>query len=79
MSEALLDVRDLRAGYRRSVVLQGVDLAVREGEVVALLGRNGMGKSSLVRCALGQQKPAAALEKVLEFGEVAVSQGVSAF
>ncbi len=57
MSEALLDVRDLRAGYRRSVVLQGVDLAVREGEVVALLGRNGVGKTTLVHSIMGLVRP----------------------
>ena len=41
--EPLLDVRALHAGYGASEVLHGVDLQVGPGEVVALLGRNGMG------------------------------------
>ncbi|MEO8924595.1 MAG: ABC transporter ATP-binding protein [Caldimonas sp.] len=51
--EALLDVRALRAGYGASEVLHGVDLHVGPGEVVALLGRNGMGKTTLVRAITG--------------------------
>jgi branched-chain amino acid transport system ATP-binding protein len=50
VSEAvpLLAVRDLAAGYGRSQVLAGVALEVRPGEMVGLLGRNGMGKTTLV-------------------------------
>jgi branched-chain amino acid transport system ATP-binding protein len=44
----LLAVRDLAAGYGRSQVLSGVTLEVRAGEIVGLLGRNGMGKTTLV-------------------------------
>ncbi len=51
--EPLLDVRALRAGYGPSEVLHGVDLHVGSGEVVALLGRNGMGKTTLVRAIAG--------------------------
>ena len=47
--EPLLAVRDLRVGYESSKVLQGVELTVGVGESVALLGRNGMGKTTLVR------------------------------
>lgn len=50
-------VESLVVRYGRSTVLDGVDLAVEAGSVHALLGRNGAGKSSLVRCLLGQQKP----------------------
>ena len=46
-AQALLEVRALRAGYGASEVLHGVDLHVGPGEVVALLGRNGMGKTTL--------------------------------
>ncbi len=49
----LLEVRSLHAGYGTSVVLHGVDLQVGVGEVVALLGRNGMGKTTLVRALTG--------------------------
>lgn len=43
--------------YGRAVAAVEVSLAVRRGSVYALLGRNGAGKSSLVRCLLGQQRP----------------------
>ena len=49
----LLEVRALHAGYGASEVLHGVDLHVGAGEVVALLGRNGMGKTTLVRAITG--------------------------
>ncbi|MEW6257306.1 MAG: ABC transporter ATP-binding protein [Pseudomonadota bacterium] len=50
---ALLDITGLRAGYGGTPVLFGVDLAVPEGGVLALLGRNGMGKTTTVRAAMG--------------------------
>jgi branched-chain amino acid transport system ATP-binding protein len=50
---ALLEVRGLHAGYAGSEVLHGIDLRVGAGEVVALLGRNGMGKTTLVRSIVG--------------------------
>ena len=43
----LLDIQGLRSGYGRVEVLRGVDLQVRQGEIVALLGSNGAGKSTL--------------------------------
>ena len=46
-SPVLLDIQGLRSGYGRVEVLRGVDLQVREGEIVALLGSNGAGKSTL--------------------------------
>jgi branched-chain amino acid transport system ATP-binding protein len=49
----LLEARDLIAGYGASQVLRGVDLAVRPGETLGLMGRNGMGKTTLLRCLLG--------------------------
>ncbi len=45
----MLTVRDLHAGYRTARVLNGVDLEVADGESVALMGRNGMGKTTLLR------------------------------
>ena len=56
---ALLKVENLRAGYGASNVLFDVNLAIREGEVATLLGRNGMGKSTLVKCLCGWLKPSA--------------------
>lgn len=48
-----MELRQLRAGYDEHMVLDGVDLALRPGEVLALLGPNGSGKSTLIRAALG--------------------------
>lgn len=56
----------LTVRYGERAALDGVSLTVPEGSVCALLGRNGAGKSSLVRCLLGQQKPTAG--RALLFG-----------
>ena len=53
MSEALLAVRDLQAWYGESHVLHGVSLDVRPGEVVTLLGRNGVGKTTTLKAIMG--------------------------
>lgn len=53
-----IEVEDLTVRYGRRTALDGVSFAVPEGSVYALLGRNGAGKSSLVRCLLGEQRPA---------------------
>jgi branched-chain amino acid transport system ATP-binding protein len=53
----MLEVRGLEAGYGRARVLFGVDLEVRAGEVVALLGRNGAGKSTTLKAIMGLLKP----------------------
>jgi branched-chain amino acid transport system ATP-binding protein len=50
---ALLQVRQLRAGYRGASVLHGIDLDVHEGEAVAVLGRNGAGKTTLLNTIAG--------------------------
>ena len=50
---ALLEARGLQAGYGAGLVLQGIDFAVQPGEAVGLMGRNGMGKTTLVRALLG--------------------------
>jgi branched-chain amino acid transport system ATP-binding protein len=52
-TEALLEVRDLRAGYGETEVLRGVDLTMAPGEIVAVLGSNGVGKSTLNRALSG--------------------------
>jgi len=53
MAEPLLRVRDIRAGYGESVVLDGVSLDVPEGGSLAVLGRNGVGKSTLLLTIMG--------------------------
>ena len=49
----MLTLHNLKAGYGKSQVLQGVSLQVNSGEVVALLGRNGSGRSTLAKAVLG--------------------------
>jgi branched-chain amino acid transport system ATP-binding protein len=49
----LLSVRDLRGGYGGKPVLQGVDLDVPDGEITAVIGRNGVGKSTLMKSIIG--------------------------
>ncbi len=52
-SELILDAAGIHAWYGSSHVLHGVDLQIQRGETVGLLGRNGMGKSTLIRTLLG--------------------------
>jgi branched-chain amino acid transport system ATP-binding protein len=53
MAGILLEVEGLQAGYGKKTVLQGVGLRVHEGEVVAMLGHNGAGKSTTLKAILG--------------------------
>jgi len=53
MDEVLLEARALHAYYGASHILRGIDFAVRAGEAVGLMGRNGMGKTTLIRSMLG--------------------------
>jgi branched-chain amino acid transport system ATP-binding protein len=56
-AEVLLEAHGLHAYYGASHVLHGVDFAVRRGETVGLMGRNGMGKTTLLKSMLGLVKP----------------------
>ncbi len=49
----MLDISNLSAAYGQSTVLHGIDLAVQPGEIVAVVGRNGMGKSTLMKSLIG--------------------------
>lgn len=53
MADALLTVRDLHSGYGAGDILQGVDLDVAPGEIVAVVGRNGVGKTTLMKTIVG--------------------------
>jgi len=54
VTEPLLSVKDLKASYDESIILRGIDMTVKPNSVVALLGRNGVGKTSLLRSIMGQ-------------------------
>ena len=56
MSE-LLAIEGMRAGYDDSIVLDDLSLVVNEGEVIALLGANGSGKTTTMRCVTGLIRP----------------------
>lgn len=53
MTTPALEIRDMETFYGASQALFGVSLSVHEGELVTLLGRNGMGRSTLVKCLFG--------------------------
>jgi len=57
MSEAILEAKELHAYYGASHILHGIDFHIDRGETVGLMGRNGMGKSTLIRSMLGIVKP----------------------
>ena len=56
MAEALLALEGVSAGYDEALVLHGVSMAVEAGESLALLGRNGMGKSTLLATVMGHTR-----------------------
>ena len=53
----MLEVTDLHAYYGKSHILQGVSLNIQEGEIVALLGRNGVGRSTTCKAIMGEVEP----------------------
>ena len=53
----LLEVKELNAYYGKSHILQGVDFEVGEGEIVSLLGRNGVGRSTTIKAIMGDVPP----------------------
>ncbi len=65
--ELVLQVDRVSVRYNKDLVVDDVSFGVPRGSVYALLGRNGAGKSSIMRCLLGLQKPTAG--RVMVFGE----------
>ena len=53
----MLDIKDLNAFYGKSHILRGVNLNIEKGEIVSLLGRNGVGRSTLVKDIMGLVQP----------------------
>ena len=58
----MLEVRDLHAYYGKSHILQGVDLSVDQGEIVSLLGRNGVGRSTACKTIMGLVPPSGQID-----------------
>ena len=54
----LLDVKDLNTFYDQSHILQGLSMGLDRGEIVCLLGRNGVGKSTTLKSIIGLVTPA---------------------
>jgi branched-chain amino acid transport system ATP-binding protein len=53
MMVPIIEARGVSAGYGASEVLRGIDFTVHAGETIGLMGRNGMGKTTLIRTLLG--------------------------
>ncbi|WP_169570092.1 ABC transporter ATP-binding protein [Sneathiella limimaris] len=58
----MLKVTDLHAYYGKSHILQGVDFHVEEGEIVSLLGRNGVGRSTTIKSIMGEVPPVGSVQ-----------------
>ena len=57
----MLEVENLQAWYGKSHILRGVNLRVGEGEIVSLLGRNGVGRSTTVKAIMGEVEPSGSI------------------
>ncbi|ADU34603.1 ABC transporter ATP-binding protein [Variovorax paradoxus] len=68
-TKTLLEAKSIEAGYGASQVLFGIDLTIGAGEVLALLGRNGMGKSTLLKVLTGTLSP---MRGDVQFGGAAI-------
>ena len=58
----MLQVNDLHAYYGKSHILQGVKMSVGEGEIVSLLGRNGVGRSTTCKAIMGDVPPVGSVQ-----------------
>ena len=58
----MLKVTDLHAYYDKSHILQGVNFHVNAGEIVSLLGRNGVGRSTTVKTIMGEVEPQGSIQ-----------------
>mgnify|MGYP000665092095 CR=1 FL=1 len=57
MSSMLLEAKEVHTYYGASHILHGIDFHIRQGEGIALMGRNGMGKTTLIKSMLGIVRP----------------------
>jgi len=58
----MLEVKDMHAYYGKSHILQGVNMTIGEGEIVALLGRNGVGRSTTCKAIMGEVEPTGSIK-----------------
>ena len=58
----MLEVKDVHAFYGKSHILQGVNFAIEKGEIVSLLGRNGVGRSTTVKAIMGEVTPVGSIK-----------------
>jgi urea transport system ATP-binding protein len=66
----LLTIKQLEAGYGESTVIRHVNLTVKPGQIVCLMGRNGVGKTTLMKCIMGLIRPKAGS---ISFNEQAIT------
>ena len=65
MSDFLIEVQGLNTHYGASHILQGIDFSVPRGETVGLMGRNGMGKSTLLKSIMGLVNPSSGVVTIM--------------
>ena len=74
----MLETRDLHAYYGKSHILHGVDLRLAKGEIVSLLGRNGVGRSTTIKAIMGQVAATGSIKfKDQEIGRASCRERVS--
>lgn len=74
LGEPVIEMEDVVARYDEQVVLNGVSMTVRRGEVMCIVGGSGSGKSTMLRCLLGSLKPVSGSVRVLGVDMTRASQ-----
>ena len=64
MNEAIIEVKNLTKAFGKTEVLKGIDLSIKEGERVAIIGPSGSGKSTLLRCLNCLETPTSGVVKI---------------
>ena len=72
--DIVIETKDLKAGYGERVILENINLRVREGEIVAIIGRSGSGKSTLLKHLIGLYPPLGGEVRILG-RDIATAQG----